>query len=110
MVEVSGGGRRRDYVLVLEGRNDKGWGCFVSQLRVMVKLIQSIHGGRFSKELMDPKVRVEPKATAEMGGTRSFVEVLSASAKELLAVGGCGNSFLPLAKVPLWLGGSGILF
>lgn len=59
-----------------EGRNNKGWKSFVSELRVVVKYTQSIYGGHNYNSML------EQKSKAVVGEKRLFAEVMMHMAKE----------------------------
>lgn len=79
-------GGRRGIILVPEGRKGEGWKSFVSELRVVVKHIQSINGGGNSKlkpvSISTAEVLMHTAKEPEPPRRRSFVEVMMHSTKE----------------------------
>lgn len=92
-------GGRRGFVLVPKGRNNKGWMSFRDTSGRQIHPVDL--------RWCISKSTSKPKSMAEMGGKRSFAEVLLSTAKMLPLMGGFGNPSLSTAKVPLVMGGSG---
>jgi hypothetical protein len=90
-IEEYNGGRRRDAVLVPEGRRGKGWDLFGSALQSVVEQF-SVRGSG---------VAAFPESQAMRGSRRSYAEVLSKSLPPLEEnLGECSG---PVARVPEWV-------